>query len=112
MRLPRSGIRRVVIAALVASAGSALLAPLAARSREIERRAELLNSSFEPATPKPPAAAARMEGTPREVFAWLRQIEMDPPRERFRVELAIESNQASATRLVAEVHPGRRENRP
>jgi hypothetical protein len=115
MRLASHAVRRgVVTAILAASAGTALLVPIVARSREIERRAEMLNARLEADSAirsgGESADFGRAAGTPREVFAWLREIEADPPREGFRIELAIDSSQGSATRLVAEVHRGRREN--
>jgi hypothetical protein len=115
MRLSSRAVRRgVVTAILAASAGTALLVPIVARSREIERRAEIFNASLEGDSAIRSGGGSeyfrRVAGTPREVFAWLREIEADPPREGFRIELAIDSSQGSATRLVAEVHPGRREN--
>jgi hypothetical protein len=115
MTRPTLAARRGVAAAiLAASAGGALLVPIVARSREIERRAEILNASLEADSGIRSGGVSehfgRMAGTPREVFAWLRAIESDPPRGGFRVELSIDSSGGDATRLVAEVHPGRREN--
>lgn len=99
-----------VLVALVA--GAALL-PIAARSREIESRARSLNASFPVAgdvhTVAERAPTQRFEGTPREVFAWLRGIEAAPPPSAFMVDLSIVPSPGEEPTLVAELHTGSRE---
>ena len=101
--------RSVLAAAVAAAAGSALLLPIASRSREIELRARSLNASLAAEGTRhgraAPTSTRRFEGTPREVFAWLREIEAAPPP-AFTVELSIATSGAEEPTLVAALHEG------
>lgn len=108
-----STLRRGMPPVLVALVAGAALLPIAARSREIESRARLLNESFPDAghvrTVADRPATQRVEGTPREVFAWLRGIEAAPPPSAFTVDLSIVPSPGEEPTLVAELHTGSRE---
>lgn len=113
MSLHASILRRGTPLALVALVAAAALLPIAARSREIESRARSLNASFADGgvlhTAAERAATQRVEGTPREVFAWLRGIEAAPPTSAFTVDLSIVPSQGEEPTLVAELDTGSRE---
>lgn len=103
-------LRRALTAFAVAATGTALLLPIAARSRDVERRARSLNASFVEAGGASTAAdrrtTQRVEGTPREVFAWLREIEAAPPTGAFTIDLSIGPPEGEESTLVAELHSG------
>jgi hypothetical protein len=102
-------LRGFVAAVVAASAGGALLLPIAARSREIEARARIANARFDRTSTRAGddrhEHARRIEGTPRDVFAWLREIESAPPSAPFVIDLSIDRTSSGEPVLAAELHP-------
>jgi hypothetical protein len=108
MRLVSRRLRREALAAIVvASAGVALLHPILERSREVEARSQALNARFDGNSAKTRGVGrgegGRIEGSPREVFAWLRAIEAAPPSDAFRIDLSIVRTHGDEFALVAEL---------
>lgn len=110
--------RRVPLAFTVVAiaSASALLLPIARRSIEVEARAKAVNADLARAVRdsrtagEAPSRPARIEGPPREVFAWLRDLEASPP-ERLRLEVAVtRCAEGASPWLVAELFgPGEAE---